>query len=537
METKCFVNGCFGTVKSKWIIGEGMCFSCNLHQIAGEDILGFPEPFEVEQEKAPHLYSFIKTLTVLCLLISSIIFSYQYLETQHARLWDIEKDIKFLKTASKDLSENTNKIEDIKKFVLNSYYENDFSLFLNHFVNDTKKAITNFEFWEPEKNISKREVFIILSNQDIDTSSKVEFLYKHFFILFEEFESEILTITPLDTDTEILYGTMGGAIHYLDMETQSHILVHQGKSRIYQIVPYNNYQLAIVTGDSQINIMSLYDFEYRQSFIAHQHWILSSKFSPDGQLLATGSCDKLIKLWNTTSMKEMFTLSAHKGEIWSLHFNHNSKLLASAGEDKALIVWDLDSRSQYQTFYGHKGPIYSIQFTKDSKFLVTGSGDGTIRIWKLLDRSFETLSHKGMVRSILLSHSDKYLFTIASKSLKIWDFSTRTLLAELLHTSNLISLSLSYDKTYILTGDVHNRLWVWDFASYNLKNVFGGSKSNISRIQISEDFQWLAISDIGIVRVYNLLLNKQMGVLQYKEQVKTWKIIFNLDSFLPYLSN
>lgn len=537
METKCFVNGCFGIVKSKWIIGEGICYSCCLHQIASEDALGFSEHFEVEQEQVSFFGNFFKTLLMIGFFSASILFFHQYLETQQNRLSDVERDISILKNAGREHSENTNKIGDIKKFVLNAYYENDFSLFLDNFVNNSKKAIMNFDFLEPERNVSKREVFIILSNTDIDISYKVELLYKHFLIIFEEFESEILAITPLDTDAELLYGTMGGAMYYIDLETQRHIQVHQGKSRIYQIVPYSNYQLAIVTGDSQLSIMSLYDFEYHQSILAHQHWVLSSKFSPDGRFLATGSCDKFIKLWNTTTMKEIFTLSGHKGDIWSLDFNHNSKLLASAGEDKSLIVWDLDSRSQFKTFYGHKGPIYSILFTKDSKFVVTGSGDGTIRIWNLLDQSFETLFHKGMVRGILLSHSDKYLVTIASNSIKIWKFSKRTLITELYQTSTLISLSLSYDKNYILTGDVHNRLWVWDYSNFNLKNVYGGSKSNISRIQISEDFKWLAISDIGIVRIYNLLVNKQTEVLLYREQLKKWKTLFNLDSFSPDLDN
>lgn len=535
MEEKCFVNGCFGVVTCKWTKNAQFTYSCDLHRIVSEHEQVSFEPFKSNLNQSYWIPYLFKLISMAALFFLSILVVHQYIQDQQNKIFNIQKDIKKLRTITSAQADNIYPFKDVRNFVLNSYYEPDFSLFLEDFMVKSKKAIEDFDYLESTKNLTRKEVFIMLSNPEISVENKAELLYKHFSIVFEEFESEILTIASLDTESEIIYGTMGGSIYYLDLETQGHLEVHQGSSRVYQLVPYSNYQLALVAGDSQIKIMSLYDFEYRQSFIAHQHWILTSKFSSDGLWLATGSCDKLIKVWNATSMREVFTLSGHKGDIWSLGFNHNTKLLASAGEDKTLIVWDLESRSQYLSFHGHKGPIYSLQFTRDSKFIITGSGDGTIRIWNLVDSTSQILAHKGMVRSILLSHYDKYLFTIAGYSLKIWDFEKKTLIHELFHTSTLISLALSYDKTQILTGDTLNRIWVWDLSTYKLKSVFGGSKSRISRIEISEDFQYLAISDAGLVRIYSLYLNLQIDVLMYKEEAKPWKKLFNIDSFLTYL--
>ena len=57
--------------------------------------------------------------------------------------------------------------------------------------------------------------------------------------------------------------------------------------------------------------------------------VYSTAFSPDGSLLATGTADQVLKLWNTATGKERATLKGHTGPIHFLAFAEAGKLVAS----------------------------------------------------------------------------------------------------------------------------------------------------------------------------------------------------------------
>jgi WD40 repeat protein len=140
-----------------------------------------------------------------------------------------------------------------------------------------------------------------------------------------------------------------------------------------------------------------------------------------------------------------------------------------------------------------------------------------------------------MVRSIKIIKNDTILLSISGKSLKIWNMADFQVIKELWHSGTLISLTISQDNEFIITGDIFGRIWVWELSSLSLKTVFSGPKSKIHRVEISEDFEWLAIGDIGLVRIYSLVLIQQVAALQLKSEVEAWKRLINLEGFLPYL--
>jgi WD40 repeat protein len=81
-------------------------------------------------------------------------------------------------------------------------------------------------------------------------------------------------------------------------------------------------------------------------------------FSPDGRLLASGSADNTIKLWDVATGSEVRTLTGHTDDVNSVAFSPDGRLLASGpwdktGWDKTIKLWDVATGSEVRTLTGH----------------------------------------------------------------------------------------------------------------------------------------------------------------------------------------
>jgi WD40 repeat protein len=117
----------------------------------------------------------------------------------------------------------------------------------------------------------------------------------------------------------------------------------------------------------------------------HTYGVRSVAFSPDGRLLASGSYDDTIKLWEVASGREVRTLSGHTSDVNSVAFSPDGRLLASGSDDRTIKLWDVASGSLVRTLSGHNGRVFSVAFSPDGRLLASGSADWTIKLWDISD--------------------------------------------------------------------------------------------------------------------------------------------------------
>ena len=72
--------------------------------------------------------------------------------------------------------------------------------------------------------------------------------------------------------------------------------------------------------------------------------------SPDGRRLATGSDDRTIKLWDTTTGEEVFTLRGHTAGVICVAFSPDGRRIASGGWDRTVRVWDTSPPASHALF-------------------------------------------------------------------------------------------------------------------------------------------------------------------------------------------
>lgn len=85
----------------------------------------------------------------------------------------------------------------------------------------------------------------------------------------------------------------------------------------------------------------------------HTNGVHSVVVSPDGKLLASGSYDNTVKLWEIESRKEIASLTGHTSHVYSVAFSPDGKLLASGSHDYKVKLWDVVKKSEISTLNGH----------------------------------------------------------------------------------------------------------------------------------------------------------------------------------------
>jgi len=101
-----------------------------------------------------------------------------------------------------------------------------------------------------------------------------------------------------------------------------------------------------------------------------------------GPFLASGSRDKTIKIWDTTTMQLLFTLPGHNNWVRGLIFHPGGKFLLSVSDDKTLRVWELRTRRNNKTLDAHTHFVTSIDMHKTAPFVCTASVDQAIKLWE-----------------------------------------------------------------------------------------------------------------------------------------------------------
>jgi hypothetical protein len=149
--------------------------------------------------------------------------------------------------------------------------------------------------------------------------------------------------------------------------------------------------LAIASGITGLRgtatIVDLQSGQTRQQIEAHGDAIFAVALSPDGGLLATGSYDAEILLWELPAGKRLQSIAGHNGGVFDLAFAGDGSVLASASADETVKLWQIPGGQRLDTLSQPQGEVWSVAFSPDGRSIVAASADQRIRIWRLVSKT------------------------------------------------------------------------------------------------------------------------------------------------------
>jgi serine/threonine protein kinase len=226
-----------------------------------------------------------------------------------------------------------------------------------------------------------------------------------------------------------------------------------------------------------------------RSLSDHLSSINALAFSSDGQMLASGSADRTVKLWNPDSRIPRCTLSGHSSLIDAVVFSLDGATLASGSWDHTIKIWQFETGELIRTLSQHSGWIKCLAIAPDGQTLISGSADRTIKIWHLGTGEVQTtlLGHSSAVHSVALSTDGQKLASgSADKTIKLWNLDPASLQLTLNgHSDAINSLTFSPSGQILISGSADKTIKIWNLSSGTLLHTLNGHSEAVNSVAIN----------------------------------------------------
>ncbi|KAG5716403.1 hypothetical protein E4T56_gene2461 [Termitomyces sp. T112] len=257
-------------------------------------------------------------------------------------------------------------------------------------------------------------------------------------------------------------------------------------------VKYISPRIGLTSNDQKKQMKQLLDSSLRLiSKINKKGEVMSVAFSPDGTHIVSGSEDKTICVYDSSTGAEVLQLTGHTSSVSSVAYSPDGTHIVSGSEDKTICVWDSSTGTKLLQLTGHTSAVYSVAFSPDGKHIVSGALDKTICVWGSPTGAevLQLTGHTSAVYSVAFSSDGTHIVSGSEdNTIHVWDCSTGAEVLQLTgHTSAVSSVAFSPDSTHVVSGSWDKTICVWDTSNGAELLHLTGHTSSVYSVAFSPD--------------------------------------------------
>lgn len=283
--------------------------------------------------------------------------------------------------------------------------------------------------------------------------------------------------------------------------------IPRAKERIANAKLERDLPEATRTNARQETYKTLRRLEISCSQVGDSRPISSVEFSPNAELLVTGSWSGLSKVWSMPNLEQKTVLRAHNTNVSCVKFHpHSGKQgsqqldLASSAVDGTVHLWTLsgkDNEEPIASLDGHTKRVAQLAFHPSGRFLATTCFDHSWRLWDIelrkdLNERVEVLHQEGHSKEVFAIdfQNDGALALTGGLDAygRVWDLRTgRCIMFVEGHQKGIISVDFSPDGYHFVTGSMDNTVKVWDVRNRSIVYTLPAHTNIVSRVMFEKE--------------------------------------------------
>ena len=289
-------------------------------------------------------------------------------------------------------------------------------------------------------------------------------------------QGDLLQTYNAEKGTELACFSPDGKFIFTSGGINSHLFSLEGQL-LHTYKDWGSYQTEIFSPDGQDFLLVSMDNELavlrrdgsiKEHFRSRAASITTVKFSPDQQLILTGSSDGRTRIWNVPGQ----SIRATPKQAWinEVAFAPDGQSFVSGGYDRKATIWDLNGQIIRQ-FSGHKMHVKDVAFSPDGKSVLTAAADSMTRLWSIDGTLLKQLKNSESVVHTTFFRPDGKSILSASFAMQAFEWSLKgdslqSFSMESEYITGLTALGLSGDGKEIIGVAGTGEFQSWDNEGY-----------------------------------------------------------------------